>query len=75
LPVTALAAPLLFRAIGVGYSSLGQLKNLPVRTVKIDRLFITNMVEDQSDASLVRSIIEMSRLSWSEHGRRGRRET
>ena len=47
---------------GVGYSSLAQLKDLPVRTLKIDRSFITNMAENESDASLVQTIIEMSRL-------------
>ena len=47
---------------GVGYSSLAQLKDLPVRTLKIDRSFITSMAENESDASLVQTIIEMSRL-------------
>lgn len=42
---------------GVGYSSLGYLKWLPVQTLKIDRTFIMNIVEDEIDAAMVRAIV------------------
>jgi len=44
---------------GTGYSSLGYLKRLPVDEIKIDRSFVTDMVEQKDDAFIVRSIIDL----------------
>ncbi|HYH28201.1 MAG TPA: EAL domain-containing protein [Actinomycetota bacterium] len=44
---------------GTGYSSLAYLKALPVTTLKIDRSFVMSMGSDQSDATIVRSIIDL----------------
>lgn len=44
---------------GAGYTSLGQLKNLPVTELKIDKSFIMNMGQDLSDAVIVRSIVDL----------------
>jgi diguanylate cyclase (GGDEF)-like protein len=46
---------------GTGYSSLAYLKNLPVDTIKIDRSFVMGMCEDASDATIVRSTIDLGR--------------
>jgi diguanylate cyclase (GGDEF)-like protein len=46
---------------GTGYSSLGYLKRLPVQTLKIDRSFVMEMCEDASDATIVRSTIDLGR--------------
>jgi diguanylate cyclase (GGDEF)-like protein len=45
---------------GTGYSSLAYLKRLPVREIKIDRSFVSNMDTDRSDRSIVCSIIELA---------------
>jgi diguanylate cyclase (GGDEF)-like protein len=44
---------------GTGYSSLAYLKKLPVQELKIDRSFVMHMVEDEDDATIVRSTIEL----------------
>lgn len=44
---------------GAGYTSLGQLKNLPFAELKIDKSFIINMREDPSDALIVQSIVDL----------------
>jgi diguanylate cyclase len=47
--------------LGTGYSSLGMLKRLPVRELKIDRSFVIDLLEDAEDAAIVRSTVELSR--------------
>jgi len=44
---------------GTGYSSLSYLARLPIDTVKIDRAFITNVVNSVEDAAIVSSIIAL----------------
>jgi EAL domain-containing protein (putative c-di-GMP-specific phosphodiesterase class I) len=44
---------------GTGYSSLSYLKQLPVDEVKIDKSFVMNMALDESDATIVRSTIDL----------------
>jgi len=44
---------------GVGYTSLGQLRNLPVSELKIDRSFVTTMTEDPSNALIVRTVVDL----------------
>ena len=46
---------------GTGYSSLAYLKRLPVSEIKIDRSFVMNMEEDEDDATIVRSTIDLGR--------------
>jgi len=44
---------------GTGYSSLAYLKDLPINCVKIDRSFVTYIDSRESDAMLVKSIIDL----------------
>ncbi|MGV8875484.1 MAG: putative bifunctional diguanylate cyclase/phosphodiesterase [Rhodococcus sp. (in: high G+C Gram-positive bacteria)] len=46
---------------GTGYSSLAYLQTLPVQTLKIDRSFVSKMTTDDTDASIVRSTIDLAR--------------
>jgi EAL domain-containing protein (putative c-di-GMP-specific phosphodiesterase class I) len=57
--LSALGVRLSIDDFGAGYTSLGQLKNLPVAELKIDKSFITNMSSDPSDALIVQSIIDL----------------
>lgn len=47
---------------GSGLASYGYLKHLPVDYIKIDGSFIMDIVEDEADKALVRSINEMGHL-------------
>jgi diguanylate cyclase (GGDEF)-like protein len=44
---------------GTGHSSLANLRMLPVHELKIDRSFVTPMLNDESDGVIVRSTIEL----------------
>ena len=44
---------------GTGYSSLAQLKRMPVQQLKIDKSFILRLDDGGDDAIIVRSTIEM----------------
>lgn len=46
---------------GTGYCSLHYLKRLPVETLKIDRMFIRDVIESESDARIVETILSMAR--------------
>jgi EAL domain-containing protein (putative c-di-GMP-specific phosphodiesterase class I) len=45
---------------GTGMSSLAYLKRLPVSEIKIDKSFVIDMTDDENNAVIVRSIIDLS---------------
>jgi diguanylate cyclase (GGDEF)-like protein len=45
---------------GVGFSSLGYLKRLPLSMVKLDRTFVENVTDSPHDAAIVRAVTEMA---------------
>jgi diguanylate cyclase (GGDEF)-like protein len=46
---------------GVGYTSLSHLSTLPVRALKIDRRFVTDLLTNPVDEVLVRNVIQLAR--------------
>ncbi|MBC7950717.1 MAG: EAL domain-containing protein [Rhodospirillaceae bacterium] len=45
---------------GVGYSSLGYLKRLPISVLKMDRSFIQDVIENEDSAQLARGIVRLA---------------
>ena len=46
---------------GTGYSSLQRLTTLPISTLKIDRSFIHNLDQDENNAIIAQSIVELGK--------------
>src|SRR5829696_5476121 len=57
----ALGVRLSLDDFGTGQASLAYLKRLPLDEVKIDRSFVTTMADDDGDAVIVRSTIDLAR--------------
>lgn len=46
---------------GVGYSSLGQLRRMPIDTLKIDKCFVDEVQHNAQDAAIVSAVVTMAR--------------
>ena len=46
---------------GTGYSSITQLKEIPVNIVKIDKSFVDNIQDDNSDQSIIGALLDMGK--------------
>lgn len=46
---------------GTGYSSITQIKELPCTTVKIDKSFVNDVVRNNSDQAIIKSLLELGR--------------
>jgi EAL domain-containing protein (putative c-di-GMP-specific phosphodiesterase class I) len=45
---------------GTGYSSLAYLRDLPIDKIKIDRSFINEVAINDSDLTIVKSMVDLS---------------
>jgi diguanylate cyclase (GGDEF)-like protein/PAS domain S-box-containing protein len=57
----ALGVKIAIDDFGTGYSSLAYLRHFELDTLKIDRLFIANMLDSPRDAAVVNTIIDLGR--------------
>ncbi|ABB45362.1 diguanylate cyclase/phosphodiesterase with PAS/PAC sensor(s) [Sulfurimonas denitrificans DSM 1251] len=51
-----------FDNFGTGYSSLSYLRDIKVDKLKIDKSFVKNMLENEKDLNIVKSIIDIGKL-------------
>lgn len=58
--VSANGSHIVLDDFGVGYSSLGYLKHLPLDGIKIDRTFVSGVAGDAHDAAIVSAIVGLA---------------
>jgi diguanylate cyclase (GGDEF)-like protein len=58
--LTALGIGVAVDDFGIGYTSLAQLRSVPVAEVKIDRMFITGLDADPQNQAIVRAVIALA---------------
>jgi diguanylate cyclase (GGDEF)-like protein len=58
--LAALGVRIAIDDFGVGYSSLGQLRRLPVSVLKIDKSFVQSMADERAGAVIVSSTIDLA---------------
>jgi len=58
--LTALGIGVSVDDFGIGYTSLSQLRSVPVAEVKIDRSFVTDLDTDGPNQAIVRSVIALA---------------
>lgn len=59
--IKALGVRLAIDDFGTGYSSLAQIKHFPVDTLKVDRSFIRNIMDNTEDRAIAEAIISMGK--------------
>lgn len=59
--VRAMGVKLAIDDFGTGFSSMSQLRNLPVDTLKIDRVFVDGIAHDPTNQAIVETIIHLAR--------------
>ena len=52
--------PIAMDDFGTGFSNLASLHSLPIDILKIDRSFVSNMLEDHDKAVIVRTILSLA---------------
>ena len=55
-----LQMPIAMDDFGTGYSNLASLHSLPIDILKIDRSFVTNMLDDKDKQAIVRTILSLA---------------
>ena len=58
--LSAIGVELSVDDFGTGHSSLAKLRSLPITEIKLDKSFVTSMLEQDDDATIVRSSVDLA---------------